>query len=162
MEITHCWDVNPQLGQKFADRYGCEVVSTYDGMIGKVDAIAFGGFYEVPWQHLLARPYVQAGIPTCLSRPFSYRLRDIDSILDLAAKHNTPLMATSCQEHYYEHTSLKDRLENCGTIKAVHGTCVSNEYPAHFHIQWAILRSLGYEVEKVSLLTDDERKATYL
>lgn len=162
MEVTHCWDVNPKLASAFAEKYGCLAVDKYDGMVGKVNAIAFGGFYEVPWQHLLARPYVEAGVPTYLSRPFSYRLRDIDSILELAAKHNTRLMATSVGEHFYETTYLKARLKDLGVIQSVHGVCSSNEYPAHFHLQWFILRALGYDVEKVSLLTDDEREATYL
>jgi len=162
MEITHCWDVNSKLAQKFAAKYDCKAVAQYDAMVGQVDAIAFGGLYEVPWQHRLARPYVDAGIPTYLSRPFSYRLRDIDSILNLAVKRGTPLMATSCQEHLYQASHLKQRLKNCGVIKAVHGICHSDEYPAHFHIQWFILKALGYDVEKVSLLTDDERKASYL
>jgi predicted dehydrogenase len=162
MEITHCWDVDRKLAEKFADKYDCQPVANYDAMVGRVDAIAFGGLYEVPWQHRLARPYVDAGIPTYLSRPFSYRLRDIDSILELAAKRGTPLMATSCQEHLYQATELKKRLSNCGVIKAAHGICSSNEYPGHFHIQWFILKALGYEVDTVSLLTDDELKASYL
>ena len=162
MQITHCWDVIPELSRKFAAKYDCQTVANYDGMVGKVDAIAFGGLYEVPWQHRLARPYVDAGIPTYLSRPFSYRLRDIDSILDLAAERGTPLMATSCQEHLYQAAHLKEQRKNCGVIKAVHGICGSNEYPGHFHIQWFILKALGYDVDKVSLLTDDERKASYL
>ena len=162
MEITHCWDVNPKLSREFAAKYGCTAVDRYDGMLGKVDAIGFGGLYEVPWQHRLAWPYVEAGVPTYLSRPFSYRLRDIDAILDLAARHGTPLMATSVQEHCYQASYLKDRLGNLGVIKGVHGLCFTDEYPAHFHIQWFILRALGYEVDKVSLFTDDERKATYL
>ena len=162
MEITHCWDVNPKLAREFAAKYGCTAVDRYDGMLGKVDAIGFGGLYEVPWQHRLAWPYVEAGVPTYLSRPFSYRLRDIDAILDLAARHGTPLMATSVQEHCYQASYLKDRLGNLGVIKGVHGLCFTDEYPAHFHIQWFILRALGYEVDKVSLFTDDERKATYL
>ncbi|MYC83436.1 MAG: hypothetical protein F4X19_15305 [Acidobacteria bacterium] len=162
MEITHCWDVNPKLANEFADKYGCVAVDRYDGMLGKVDAIGFGGLYEVPWQHRLAWPYVEAGVPTYLSRPFSYRLRDIDAILNLAAKKGTPLMATSVQEHYYQASYLKARLGNVGVIKGVHGLCFTDEYPAHFHIQWFILRALGYEVEKVSLFTDDERKATWL
>ena len=162
MEITHCWDVNPKLSREFAAKYGCTAVDRYDGMLGKVDAIGFGGLYEVPWQHRLAWPYVEAGVPTYLSRPFSYRLRDIDAILDLAARRGTPLMATSVQEHCYQASYLKDRLGNLGVIKGVHGLCFTDEYPAHFHIQWFILRALGYEVDKVSLFTDDERKATYL
>jgi hypothetical protein len=162
MEISHCWDVNLQKAQTFASKYHCEVVEKYDGMLGKVDAIAFGGIYEVPWQHLLARPYVEAGVPTYLSRPFSYRMRDIDFILDLAAKRNTPLMATSVQEHYYQASYLQKRLDQLGIIKSIQGFCRSDEYPAHFHIPWFILRTVGYDVDKVSLITDDARKASFL
>jgi len=162
MEVTHCWDINPKLAREFAAKHNCVAVDKYDGMIGKVDGIAFGGLYEVPWQHLLAKPYVEARVPTYLSRPFSYRLRDIDFILNLAAKHSTPLIATSVQEHYYQASYLKDRLKNVGTIKSVSGIGWSDEYPAHFHIQWFILKALGYDVDKVSVLTDDERKCTYL
>lgn len=162
MEITHCWDVNPKLAREFAAKHDCVAVDKYDGMVGKVDGIAFGGLYEVPWQHLLAKPYVEAGIPTYLSRPFSYRLRDIDFILNLATRHKTPLMATGVQEHYYQASYLKDRLKNVGVIKTASGIGWSDEYPAHFHIQWFILRALGYDVDKVSVLTDDERKCTYL
>ena len=162
MEITHCWDINPKLAAEFAGKYDCVAVSKYDGMIGKVDAIVFGGLYEVPWQHLLAKPYIEARVPTYLSRPFSYRLRDIDFILNLAAKHSTPLIATSVQEHYSQALYLKERLKNVGTIKAVHGIGWSEEYAGHFHVQWFILRVLGYDVDKVSLFTDNEWQATYL
>ena len=162
MEITHCWDVNPKLAAEFGAKFGCTAVTRYDGMLGKVDAIAFGGIYETPWQHLLARPYVDARVPTYLSRPFAYRLRDLDSILDLAAKRGTPLMATSVQEHYSQASFLRERIKRVGIIKAVHATSWSNEYPGHFHAQWFLPKALGFDVEKVALITDDERNATYM
>ena len=162
MEVTHCWDAYPERAAEFAKSYGCRVVRKYDGMLGKVDAIAFGGLYEVPWQHLLARPYVEAGVPTYLSRPFTYRLRDIDELLGLATKHGTPIMATNVYEHFCQASILKERLANVGKIQAVHGVCNSTEYPGHFHIQFFVPRVLGYEVSEVSLLTDDERDCTYL
>ena len=147
---------------KFADKYHCQPVERYDAMLGQVDAIAFGGFYEIPWQHLLARPYVETGVPTYLSRPFAYRLCDIDDILERAAKHSTPLMATSVFEHFPHANILKERLPNLGAIQSVYGNCRSSEYPAHFHIQFFLLKVMGYEVDQVSLLTDDERQCTYL
>ena len=78
MEVTHVWDVNPKTAQEFADKWGCKVVKEYDGMIGKVDGVVNGGFYEIPWQHKIFRPYLKAGVPTYLSRPWSYRLIDMD------------------------------------------------------------------------------------
>lgn len=162
IEVTCCWDVNQKLSRDFADKYGCEPVESYDDMLGKVDAIAFGGFYEVPWQHRIAQPYIEAGLPVYLSRPFAYTLKDIDWVLELAAKHGSSIMATSVFEHFYQANYLKSRLPNLGEIQSVHGLCGSTEYPAHFHIQWFLYRIFGYDVDKVSLITDDEREAKYL
>ena len=162
MDITHVWDVNPDAAQKFADRMGAVAVKRYDGMVGKVDGVIFGGFYEAPWQHLLARPYVEAGIPVYLSRPFAYRLRDIDGLLDLAAKHNTAIIATAKHEHYHEAPALKSRLKSIGPIQCVQATCWSSDFPIHFHTQFMLLRILGYDVEKVAVVTDKDIGNNYL
>jgi len=162
MEITHVWDVNYEEAQKFASIVGAEAVRNYDGMVGKVDGVAFGGYYEVPWQNKLARPYIEAGIPTFLDRPFAYSLRDIDEILDLAAKHNTPIMATDLYEHVHGVTTLKSKLKNVGEIECVHGTCLTSDYPAIFHVQFMILKIFGFDVEQVSIITDNPIECGYL
>ena len=162
MEVTHCWDVDFAKAAAFADKFGCQPVAAYDGMLGQVDAIAFGGFYEVPWQHRLARPYIEAGVPTYLSRPFAYCLQDLDQLLDLAARRGTPILATNVYEHFPQATILRGRLDQMGTIKSVHGICHSSEYPAHFHLPFFLLKALGYQAEKVSVLTDDPLSCAYL
>lgn len=162
MELTHCWDKNRQLATQFAEKFDCVAVPRYDDMLGKVDAVVSGAFFEVPWQHQLFKPYVEAGVPSYLGRPFSYRLRDIDMILDLAAKHNTPLIASSVGEHFSQSGYLKDRLKNLGVIKSVHGVGNSSEYAGHFHLQWFILRALGYDIDTISMFTDNDRSLTYL
>ena len=162
MEVTHCWDVKADLSADFARAHHCESVTKFDDMLGKVDAIAFGGFYEVPWQHLLARPYVDAGVPTYLSRPFAYTLRDLDGLLELAAKRGAPVMATNVFEHFTQASILKDRLDQVGPVKSVFANCNSSEYPGHFHLPSFILRVFGYDVDMVSLLTDDALNCSYL
>lgn len=161
MEITHVWDVDPKKAQEFVAKWGGVVVKRYDEMVGKVDGVACGGLYEVPWQHRLFRPYLEAGIPVYLSRPWSNRLKDLDEMLDLSAKHNAALMATAAYEHYSDAESLKGRLKGIGTIKAATATCTGNDFP-HFHIQYMMPRILGYNVEKVSLISDDLMKGKYL
>ncbi len=116
MEVTHVWDRDPVKARAFADFMGAEVVNRYDSMVGKVDAVAFGGYYEVPWQHRLARPYIETGIPTFLNRPFAFSLRDIDELLECIAKHGTPVMATDVYEHLYDATNLKSKLPNLGEV----------------------------------------------
>jgi predicted dehydrogenase len=162
MDITHVWDVDPGTAQQFASRLGATAVQKYDDMVGKVDGVIFGGFNEVPWHHLLARPYIEAGIPVYLSRPFAYRMRDIDEILDLAAKHNTAIIATAKHEHYHEAPALKNKLKSIGPIQCVQATCTSSDFPMHLHTQFMLLRILGYDVEKVSVMTDKVTGNSYL
>jgi predicted dehydrogenase len=162
MDITHVWDVNPEAAQKFAARMDATAVKKYDDMVGKIDGLIFGGFYEVPWQHKLARPYIEAGIPACLSRPFAYCLRDIDEILDVAAKHNTPILATAKHEHYHEAPALKSKLKSIGAIQGVQATCWSRDFPVHLHTQFMLLQIFGFDVDSVSVITDKDFGNKYL
>jgi len=162
MDITHVWDTKPEAAQKFAERMGATAVGAYDGMVGKVDGVIFGGLYEVPWQHRLARPYIEAGIPVYLSRPFAFCLRDIDEILECAAKNNTPILATAKFEHYNEAPALKDKLKSLGEIQCVLATTWTRDFPVHFHLQFMMLKILGYDVDTVALMTDDPMRNNYL
>jgi len=154
------WDKDKKKAEEFAAKWGCEVVDRYDGMLGKVDGVVNGDLYNIPWQHKLLRPYIEAGVPTYLQRPWSNRLRDLDEMLDLAAKHNTPLCATATYEHYNEADSFAQKLKNVGQIEAAFATC-SGDRP-HFHIPYMMLKILGYNVDSVSLMTNDPQKPTYM
>jgi len=161
MEISHVWDKDSKKAEEFAKKWGCEVVKKYDGMLGKVDGVINGGFYNVPWQHKMLHPYIEAGIPTYLSRPWSSRLRDLEEILELAAKNNTPLIATATYEHYNEADNFQNQLKNVGEIEAVFATCSAGDRP-HFHIPYMMMKILGYNVEEVSLMTNDPKKPAYM
>jgi predicted dehydrogenase len=161
MQVACVWDKDEKKAQDFASKWDCEVVKKYDGMLGKVDGVVNGELYNVPWQHKMFRPYLEAGVPTYLSRPWSTRLRDMDSMLELAAKHNTPLCASATHEHYNEADNFKDKLKNVGEIQTVFATCVANDRP-HFHIPFMMMKILGYNVEQISLLTNDPNNSAYL
>ena len=99
MRPAYVWDKDTKMAREFADKWECEVVDRFDAMVGKVDAVLVGDLILAPWQHLLLRPYIQAGIPSFLQRHWSDSLVHMDEMLDLAAKHNTPVMATVPFEH---------------------------------------------------------------
>ncbi len=162
MEITHVWDRDNKAAHTFADPLGATVVDRYDGMVGKVDALIQGGTYEAPWNHKLAKPYLEAGIPAYLSRPVANSLRAVDELLDTAAKHNTPLMTSDMGEHFYEIEPFKERMKNIGRINCAHGSVWARDFPMHFHMKYTMLRIFGYDVEEVSLLTDSIWRNTYL
>src|SRR5271163_2321281 len=49
MRITHCWDIEPDRAEEFARLFGCQAVRNFDDMVGKVDGVISGGFYNTPW-----------------------------------------------------------------------------------------------------------------
>jgi len=161
MRPTHVWDKDVKKARDFAAQWDCEVVARYDGMLGKVDAVLNGGLDSVPWQHLLLRPYIEAGVPCFLQRNWSDTLTHLDQMLDLSVKHGAPLMATVPFEHYSDADTGAGRLKNIGQIQAVFATAQIPDEP-HFHIPYMLMKILGYDVETVSMIADDLRKVGYL
>ena len=161
MRPTHVWDKDTAKAQQFAKRWGCEVVDRYDGMVGKVDAVLNGDLHNVPWQHLLMRPYLEAGMPCFLQRHWADTLRHLDEMLELAAKHSAPVMATVPFEHFPDAEGLLTRIKSIGEIQAVFGSSDVADEP-HFHLPYMALKVLGYDVDWVSMSSDDVRRVGYL
>ncbi|MFC1485774.1 Gfo/Idh/MocA family protein [Candidatus Latescibacterota bacterium] len=162
MEITQVWDPDPRAAQAFAKQLGITVAKSYDSMLGSIDGLIIADMLNVPYQKTLAGPYLEAGVPTYLCRPFAYSLRDIDDILESAAKGNAPIMATAKYEHYKEVAAMRNRLKNVGIIRNVHTTAYTRDFPMHFHIQFMMLKILGYDVKRVSLFYEHETNANYV
>jgi hypothetical protein len=161
MRPAYVWDKNTQMAQAFAEKWGCEVVDRYDAMVGKVDAVLVGDLILAPWQHLLLRPYIQAGIPSFLQRHWSDNLVHLDEMLDLAAKHNTPVMATVPFEHNDQANTAARQLKTAGEIMGAFATAEIPDVP-HFHIPYLMMKILGYDVDSISMNTDDIQKTGYL
>jgi len=161
MQPAYVWDKDLKKAQAFAKTYECDVVDRYDGMVGKVDMVVSGDLTVTPFQHLLMRPYIEAGIPCFLQRHWSDSVVHLDEMLDLAAKHNTPLMATVPFEHYNEADQAIAQLRNAGDIQGVFAAADVQDEP-HFHIPYLMMKILGYDVDSVSMNVDDVRKVGYL
>jgi len=99
MRITHCWDIEPDKAKEFAGLYGCETVKNFDDMLGKVDGIINGGYYNHPWNHILHEPYLQAGLPNLINRPYANSLSKARKMIDMAQRHNATLLVPSSHEH---------------------------------------------------------------
>ncbi|MCK5845432.1 MAG: twin-arginine translocation signal domain-containing protein, partial [Victivallales bacterium] len=98
MRITHCWDRDYTVAQKFAKQYKCEAVKNYYDMVDKVDGMIFAGFNEVKWWKQLSKPYLEAGIPCYLNRPFAYSMKDAKDIVERSKKYDTPILCTDERE----------------------------------------------------------------
>jgi Oxidoreductase family, NAD-binding Rossmann fold len=99
MRITHCWEIDPERAKAFAKSFGCEAVANFDDMLGKVDGIISGGYYNHPWNHILHEPYLQAGLPNLINRPFSNSMEKAQQMVDTAEKHRATILVPSAFEH---------------------------------------------------------------
>ena len=99
MRITHCWDIEYEKAKAVAEPYGCEVVKNFDDMVGKVDGVISGGYYNHPWNHILHEPYLEAGLPNLINRPFANSLAKARQMIELAEKNGATILAPSSHEH---------------------------------------------------------------
>lgn len=143
MRITHCWDIEPEKARAFAETFGCEAVDRFDGMLGKVDGIINGGYYNHPWNHLLHRPYIEAGLPNLINRPFTNALRKARDIIETAQRCHAPILVPSAHEH--NNAIAEARAWVAGKkILCYEATNSFDDYPTHgVHGLWMVCRAVA-------------------
>ena len=130
MRITHCWEIDSARSAEFAKMYHCEAVRNFDDMLGKVDGIISGGYYQYPWNHILHQPYLEAGLPNLINRPFASSLAKARKMIDTARKHGATILCPSA----YEYTDAIARAKAWVTGKKIlcyGATNAFDEYPTH-------------------------------
>ena len=159
MLITHCWDPRPELAQAFAQKYKCEAVKNYYDMVGKVDGMIFGGFNECKWWPKLTKPYLEAGIPCYINRPFAYSMKDAREMCELSKKHNAPILCTDEREYIQQaivaRAKMGELLSQGRTILGAHSTNAAGEWSQHgVHGLYFLLAVLGMDVETAGYQAD--------
>jgi hypothetical protein len=160
MKITHCWDRDPNVAAEYAKKYGCTAVKNYYDMTDKVDGMIFGGFREVKWWPKLTKPYLEAGIPCHINRPFAFSMKDAKEMVETAKKHNAPILCTDEREYIKESLVARQKVEQLlkegKTIVGASGTnSAGNEYPMHgVHGLYFMLEIFGVDVKAVSFLAN--------
>ena len=159
MIITHCWDRDPLVAEAFAKKYGCTAVKNYYDMVGKVDGMVFGGFNECKWWPKLVKPYLEAGIPCYINRPFAYSMKDAKEICDLSKKHNAPILCTDEREYIQQaivgRAKVEELLTQKRTIIGGHSTNASGEWSQHgVHGLYFLLAVFGMDVETAGYQAD--------
>jgi predicted dehydrogenase len=160
MRISHCWDKDPAVAAAFAKKYGCEPVKNYYDMVDKVQGMIFGGFFEVKWWPQLTKPYLEAGIPCHINRPFAYSIKAAREMIETAKKYNTPIQCTDEREYIKESTVSRWKVEQLlkekkNILGANSDNSAGYEYPAHgVHGLYYLLAIFGLDVAQVSLQAD--------
>jgi predicted dehydrogenase len=126
-------------------------------MLGKIDGLIVdhrhGKFHLAP-----AIPYIKAGIPTFVDKPFCYRAVEGKAFLELAQKHGTPITSFSSIAHSYETFDIKAQLQKMKGINQIvrYGPVdLESEYGGIFfygaHIVQPLLYLFGDHVQRVQV-----------
>ena len=158
MRITHAWDVDRELAADFGRKYGAVIVDDYWDMVGKVDGIILDDFLSCLHFRQLARPYLEAGVPMYINRPFAFNLGHAREILDLAAKYDTPILTGSSFEFAPEVEHIRRQVDECEPLS---GYCAANsmsDYATHgVHGVFFMRACIDDPVRQVSYQTRDWR-----
>ena len=142
MRITHCWDIDPEGAKGFAKSYGCEAVPHFDDMLGKVDGIISGGYYNHGWNHILHEPYLKAGLPNLINRPFTNSLDKARKMVKTARESGATILVPSA----FEHNNVIAGAKSWATGKKLVSYSATNgadDYPTHgIHGVYMVFRTI--------------------
>lgn len=157
--VDYVWGETDAFAKDAAKRGRiANIVKKPKDMLGKVDAVFVD--HRHPKYHLPAvRPFVEAGIPTFVDKPFCYSSAKGKEFLAMAKKNGTPVTSFSVLPHYDSFYRFQKKIADQGTIisAASYGPCdLRSEWGGVFfygiHQVDAMLHAFGYDV-KAALVT---------
>ena len=118
MRVTAIWSESAARAQQFAESYGvATVVAWPEDLIGQIDAVMI---HEMDAGKTLdlARPFIEARLPTYVNRPFAATVAQAEEILSLARQHRTPVTTCSALRYAPEALELGERVKGLGPIRS--------------------------------------------
>jgi predicted dehydrogenase len=120
--ITTLWGNDLARNEELQQRHRIEtLVTNPNDMIGNIDGVLIiddtgGGATHVD----LARPFIEAGVPTFIDKPMTVNYEDAVELFDLAAKHGTLLTSSSALRFPVElDDAAKARIAEIGKISSL-------------------------------------------
>ncbi len=84
----------PESNEKLAKQFGLKVYDDFLDMLGEVDAVAVTS-RDGSTHAKFARPFIEAGIPTFVDKPFCSNGEEAEKLLSLAKAKNVPVLGGS-------------------------------------------------------------------
>ena len=158
VEVKYVWGETDEFAKKAMEKGGIpNQVQDPKEMLGKIDALIVD--HRHPKYHLeAATPFVKAGIPTFVDKPFCYRAAEGKEFLEMAKKVGTPVTSWSSIAHTSSTFDMKKQIEEMGEFGQVlrYGPVnLEREYGGVFfygvHIVQPLLYIFGEDVERVKI-----------
>jgi len=159
MVMTMVWDPDTKAAETFAKKYDVKVVKNYYDMVGKVDGVILSDYYATGWWPRLSKPYLEAGMPSLINRPFALSLAEMDEMIARAKQYNAPILVPSSDEMMMETLRAQHRLQAM-LDKGAHVTGAMafepcGEYAAHgVHSIYNLYTILEPDVVAVNLMAE--------
>ncbi|MBN1437182.1 MAG: Gfo/Idh/MocA family oxidoreductase [Sedimentisphaerales bacterium] len=139
-----------------------KIVTDPKDMLGKIDAVIVD--HRHPKYHLKAvLPFVKAGVPTFVDKPFCYRAAEGKEFLAIAKKHKTPVTSFSVLPHQKSFARFLKKIEQMGEIVAgdTYGASdFTNPWGGVFfygiHQLDVALKAFGYDVASVQVIKNGD------
>ena len=159
MIFTKVWSAKRDVAETFSNNFGAEVVDTFDGMVDKVDGMFVDDFNAVAYNYKLAAPYLDAGVPTFVNRPFADSLIKTRDMAERSKRSGAPLMTASSYEHLKEVYTLRTTVKP-EEITGYEAWNYASDYYSHgLHGLWWAYACVGGGIHAVSLKSTNWRKS---
>lgn len=164
VEVTHLWGETDEFASKAALAGKIpNIVKDPKEMMGKIDALIVD--HRHAKFHLeAATPFVKAGIPTFIDKPFCYRVEEGKKFLEMARKTGTPITSYSSIGQSYATYDIKQQLETMGEINQVvrYGPVeLNSEWGGVFfygvHILQPLTVMFGEDIQRVKITRNGQK-----
>lgn len=158
VEVIYVWGETEDFARKAMEEGSIpNMVSDPREMLGKIDALIVD--HRHAKYHLeAATPFVMAGIPTFIDKPFCYRTKEGFGFLEMARKVGTPVTSYSSIAQTAATFDMKDQVAEMGDIEHVvrYGPLdMDSVYGGIFfygvHLVQPLMYMFGDEVKKVKV-----------
>ncbi|MDC3387104.1 Gfo/Idh/MocA family oxidoreductase [Schleiferiaceae bacterium] len=140
-EVTHIWTQDRDLSYHVAKAARIQTVcNSLSDMVGNVDAVLLARD-DAENHYKYAKPFLEAGIPTYIDKPFALNIRDANRLWNLA-KTEEQIFTCSALQFAHEFQLSKIDCEKIGEVKAIWATVPKSWEKYAVHIIEPVLKLL--------------------
>ncbi len=169
VEVKYVWGETDEFASNAASKGSIpNIVKDPKEMLGKIDALIVD--HRHAKYHLKAAiPFIKAGIPTFIDKPFCYRAAEGKEFLELARKLGTPVTSYSSIAHSNATYDIKKQLESMEIINQVvrYGPLdMDSKYGGIFfygvHLVQPLMNMFGEDIERVRVTRNGQNGSANL
>lgn len=157
MKVVCVGGMYEDANEKLKEKYGVEVINEPEQMLGKIDAAMItcrDGKYHAKY----ARPFIEAGLPVFIDKPFTVDAQEALELVQLAKEKSSLMVGGSAVKSSYDILMLKNAVEkDRNSVKGgsmVAPVSMKNEYSGFYfyasHLAEMCLNTFGYSPKAVT------------